>query len=250
MEEKSGLLWIGQLSFLSEVNKQLFAVGKVLWGGKKALLAIPIEENFLATWLQRLEDHSHSRVYLVTVDNVVLNDGTPRYFSQPYAHRALSRIRAGEFISFQSRERGKDGQDLEVLVQAWADPSYLFNLVTVTPMEALRGPIQRVIDQTTLQMALLALVLAMVAIFTIVLLWRNLRHVHRILELISRGNFNPRPWRGKIILKELLLLEEGVFSMAHVLKNTMASLKTSQESLEQRVEERTRDLADSLRSLQ
>lgn len=249
LEGQSAMLWIGVLPFLTDREPRLWAVGKVVWGGTKGLLALPIEEEFLAVWFQRLEDHSHSRVYLVTADNVVLNDGNPAYFSQSYAHRALSRIRAGEFISFSSTEHARDVPPSEVMVQAWADPNYLFNLVTVTPMAALRGSIDKVIDQTTLQMGVVALVLGSIALLMVLILWRYLHHVHHILELIARGNFNPRRWRGRIFLKELVILEDGIYSMAHILKNTMASLKNAQEGLEHRVEERTKELADSLGAL-
>ncbi len=173
---------LGQVPQFPNLPQGVWAAGTFEAAGEQYLLALAMDRVWLVDFIAMLSKVTDSTVNIVTADNVVLPDDKSGFFEKPWSSQALGRTKLGQFLSFAERDPGAREGPSDVLVNVFADPDFLYNLVVVTTGANLLGPFQGVIDLSGLIITLSALVFSVVSLLLVFAMNRRFRVIKSQLE--------------------------------------------------------------------
>lgn len=247
-ENYSRVLWLGSAPIgIEDLHPSIWCYRIIHTDSGSFILAVSVDTDLLSDLLNSIENSTLSNVRLITTDNIIY----PRdnaFFSYSFAAKSLSRSDKGRFISFKDK-RIKNGKEEKLLIHIYSDPIYFYNLVVLTPERSLLRGFESVYRTTSITLALLTLFSVSFGVIGIIFLQKRINQIICAVRDVSVGQYNVSLPKSKVLIEEDVKLTRAISYMAIEVSNSRLKLKTINEELEKRVEERTRELEKTYNEL-
>jgi len=235
LENSSRSLWMGRspVGSANRSDKTMWLYKSLFHEGRDFIVALSVKRELFNDLLSQFSASAEADVLLISSDNQTIPEDRD-FFQYPFSARALSRSLESRYNIFYDTLESETGRE-KLMVQAYTDPDYLYNLVVLTPEKILFSGFDAIVRISAITLLSLSALMLLAGLLLAYFVSRRLYEFLEAAEKIGAGHYD-LGWKPVCIgIKEINRLSVAMEDLAGVVQE-------GRRVLESRVQERSEEL--------
>jgi len=235
LENPSRSLWMGRspAGSVNRTDRTMWLYKSLVHEGRHIIVALSVKREIFDDLLSQFSTSTEADVLLISSDNQVIPENRD-FFQYPFSAKALSRSLESRYNIFYDSLESEQGSE-KLMVQAYTDPEYLYNLVILTPEKTLFSGFDSVVRISAITLFSLSVLMLLTGLLLAYFVSRRLHDFLEAAEKIGAGHYD-LGWKPIYIgIKEINRLSVAMEELA-------GEVQEGRRDLESRVQERSEEL--------